>query len=88
MLNSLGDVKGCIVPQRTVFLKFSHILQPNDVSAALYGGAHAVGVVTGAFDESELLEATNGDTKNVTVLKSLQDKERFLSVCGLASSRQ
>ncbi|GAQ88295.1 haloacid dehalogenase-like hydrolase (HAD) superfamily protein [Klebsormidium nitens] len=58
---------------------------PNDVSAALYGGAHAVGVLTGAFEESELLEAAKGDRNNVTILENLEDSERFLSVCGLSN---
>lgn len=57
------------------------------MSAALYGGAHAVGVLTGAFEKDELLEAAKGDTTNVTILENLKDSERFLSVCGLSSTR-
>lgn len=58
-------------------------MQPADIQAASYGGAHAVGVCTGVFSASELTEAGKDNNHGVTILAGLADQSLFLQTAGL-----
>ncbi|XP_021746486.1 uncharacterized protein LOC110712348 isoform X2 [Chenopodium quinoa] len=53
---------------------------PNDIRAAEFGGALAIGVCTGIFGKEELDQAS---TEGAVVLKNLSDCESFLNLLGL-----
>lgn len=55
---------------------------PNDIRAAEYGGALAVGVCTGIFSEDELRQASNG---NAAILPDLKDTGAFMRLLGIES---
>ena len=55
-------------------------IQPNDIQAAEYGGALAVGVCTGIFAEEELRQASNG---SAVILSDLTDTRAFLRLLGI-----
>lgn len=64
---------------------FSYLLllfsfQPNDVRAAEFGGALAVGVCTGFFTKEELKQASSGDA---VILADLADAKAFMSLLGI-----
>lgn len=58
---------------------------PNDVKAAEFGGAKAIGVTTGVFDADALLRAAGDNKANVTVMDGLTDVDAVLRACGLAA---
>ncbi|ONK60845.1 uncharacterized protein A4U43_C08F23320 [Asparagus officinalis] len=53
---------------------------PNDIRAAEYGGALAVGVCTGVFSGEELKQASNG---SAIILADLKDTASFLRLLGV-----
>lgn len=55
-------------------------LQPNDIKAAEYGGALAVGVCTGIFTEAELKKASSG---TAIILPDLTDSKAFMKLLGI-----
>ncbi|CAK9861062.1 unnamed protein product [Sphagnum jensenii] len=55
---------------------------PNDIQAAEYGGAVAIGVCTGIFSREVLHEASHKE-KPAIILENLTNIQNFLSVCGL-----
>lgn len=57
---------------------------PNDIRAAQYGGAMAIGVCTGIFSQKELREASDGTTPAV-FLDNLQNLMSFTNILGLSS---
>ncbi|CAM6095374.1 unnamed protein product [Calypogeia fissa] len=54
---------------------------PNDIKAAEYGGALAIGVCTGVFSRDDLLAASKSGT--AVILDNLADSGVFLKACGL-----
>lgn len=63
---------------------FRLCVQPADVQAASYGGAHAIGVCTGVFSPQELIEAAKDNKHGVTILEGLAAQPQFLEAAGLA----
>ena len=61
-------------------------LQPADIQAAAEGGAHAVGVCTGAFSKADLLRAARNacPVEGATVINDLHDNEEVLAACKLS----
>ena len=59
---------------------------PNDVRAAAFGGALAVGVTTGVFDRAELEDdgATGAMAGRRVVFDGLEDTGEVLRACGLS----
>ncbi|XP_010248799.1 PREDICTED: uncharacterized protein LOC104591596 [Nelumbo nucifera] len=55
---------------------------PNDIKAAEFGGALAVGVCTGIFNEEQLKEASSG---GAVILANLCDIGVFMSLLGIES---
>ncbi|KAJ8438582.1 hypothetical protein Cgig2_024671 [Carnegiea gigantea] len=53
---------------------------PNDIKAAEFGGAVAVGVCTGFFTKEELEQASSG---NAIILQDLSDCGKFLNLLGI-----
>lgn len=53
---------------------------PNDIRAAEYGGALAVGVCTGIYPEEDLRKASNG---NAVILSNLKDTAAFIRLLGI-----
>ncbi|XP_058093806.1 uncharacterized protein LOC131239904 [Magnolia sinica] len=53
---------------------------PNDIRAAEFGGALAVGVCTGIFNKEELEQASNG---NAVILEDLVDTNAFMNLLGI-----
>ncbi|KAG6523719.1 hypothetical protein ZIOFF_013596 [Zingiber officinale] len=53
---------------------------PNDIKAAEYGGALAVGVCTGIFTEAELKQASSG---TAIILPDLTDSKAFMKLLGI-----
>ncbi|RWR83761.1 hypothetical protein CKAN_01252900 [Cinnamomum micranthum f. kanehirae] len=53
---------------------------PNDIQAAEFGGALAVGVCTGVFTKEELIQASSGDA---VILADLADAKAFMSLLGI-----
>lgn len=59
---------------------------PADIRAAVEGGAHAIGVCTGAFSKEQLLETVRelGATEKSTILENIYDNpEDFYRACKL-----
>jgi ribonucleotide monophosphatase NagD (HAD superfamily) len=57
------------------------LLQPNDIKAAEYGGALAIGVCTGVFSRDDLEAASKSG--RAVILDDLKDSAVFLKACGL-----
>lgn len=55
-------------------------MQPNDIRAAEYGGALAVGVCTGVYTAEELRQASSG---SAVILPDLTDTGAFLKLLDL-----
>ncbi|EER19582.1 Phosphoglycolate phosphatase, putative [Perkinsus marinus ATCC 50983] len=56
---------------------------PNDIMAAIDGGAFAIGVTTGTFSADDLNTVKGATAENHIVLESLLDNDRVLAVMGL-----
>lgn len=65
---------------------FKHVMskQPNDIRAAEFGGALAIGVTTGIFTQKDLREASHSDTPAV-ILDNVQNVTNFMNILGLRS---
>ena len=57
-------------------------VQPNDIRAAEYGGALAIGVCTGIFSQQELRDVSQSETPAI-ILDNLLNTKCFLSILGL-----
>lgn len=57
-------------------------MQPNDIRAAEYGGALAIGVCTGIFSQKELRDVSQSETPAI-ILDNLLNTKSFLSILGL-----
>ncbi|RWW76938.1 hypothetical protein BHE74_00014930, partial [Ensete ventricosum] len=53
---------------------------PNDIKAAEYGGALAIGVCTGIFTEEELKKSSCG---SAIILSDLTDSKTFMNLLGI-----
>jgi hypothetical protein len=58
-----------------------NLVQPNDIKAAEYGGALAIGVCTGVFSRDDLEAASKSG--RAVILDDLHDAGIFLKACGL-----
>lgn len=87
---SLGDLPGAsdsAVELGVAFRERCHFGDtPNDVRAAAFGGALAVGVTTGVFDRAELEDdgATGAKAGRRVVFDGLEDTGEVLRACGLS----
>jgi len=55
---------------------------PNDIRAAEYGGALAIGVCTGIFSQKELRDVSQSETPAI-ILDNLLNTKSFLGILGL-----